>query len=57
MCGPMNEPDDRQRRDTGYHYPNPGWCMTASEEMASYAERGIPVPDELRHEAAKEQGW
>lgn len=42
--------------DPDINTPNPGWCMTASEEPQSRAERRMSIPDKLYEQAADELG-
>lgn len=43
--------------DNEHQHPEPGWCMSASEEMASRAERGMEIPGALRDALAEELGF
>ena len=40
----------------GYQHPDPAWCMSASEEVASRRERGWVIGNELRQQEAREHG-
>ena len=37
--------------------PEPNFCMSASEEVQSRQERGLPISKELMDKAAKENGF